>query len=145
VTRPGATRRLEVLTINNHKKDCASLRSIMAHTNWAFHCVPDLCTAIQFLEMNRIPVVVCPAELTNSTWKDVLAAVRRYPNPPEVLVHTARADDKLWMEVLNSGGYDLLPVPFNRNDVLRVISLAARKWHDDANGSKQPATLKAAG
>jgi DNA-binding NtrC family response regulator len=137
-------RKLEVLTINNDKKDCAALRSIMGHTNWIFHCVPDISRAIQFLEKNLVPVIVCSKQLPDGTWKDVLAAVRRFPNPPDVLVYTAQPDDRLWMEVLSSGGYDLLQVPFNRDEVLRLISLASRKWWDDAFALKRPATLKAA-
>jgi DNA-binding NtrC family response regulator len=148
MTEPAAStqkRKLEVLAINNDKKDCEALRSIMvAHTNWIFHCVPSLSKAMQFLEKNLVPVIVCSKELPGGTWKDVLAAVRRFPNQPEVLVYTAQADDRLWLEVLNSGCYDLLPVPFNRDELLRLISLASRKWWDDANALKRPATLKAA-
>ena len=136
-------RKLEVLTINNDKKDCAALRSIMGHTNWIFHCVPDISRAIQFLEKNLVPVIVCSKQLPDGTWKDVLAVVRRFPNPPDVLVYTAQPDDRLWMDVLSSGGYDLLQVPFNRDEVLRVISLASRKWWDQACALKGPATLKA--
>ena len=139
-------RKLEVLTINNDKKDRDALRSIMvAHTNWIFRCVASLSKAMQFLEKNLVPVIVCSKELPGGgTWKDVLAAVRRFPNPPDVVVYTARADDQLWMEVLTSGGYDLLQVPFNREEVLRVLCLASRKWWDEADASQRPATLKAA-
>lgn len=138
-------RKLEVLTINNDKKECAALRSIMGHTNWIFHCVPDLSSAIQFLEKNPVPVVVCSKELPGSgTWKDVIAAVHRFPNPPDVLVYTAQPDDRLWMEVLSLGGFDLLPLPFNRNEVLRLISLASRKWGVDASNLQRPGALEAA-
>jgi DNA-binding response OmpR family regulator len=116
----------------------------MGHTNWIFYRVPDLSRAIQFLEKKLVPVIVCSKELPGGgTWKDVLAAVRRFPNPPDVLVYTAQPDDRLWMEVLSSGGYDLLPVPFNGDEVLRLIGLASSKWWDDANALKRPATLKA--
>ena len=74
-------RKLEVLTINNDKKDCDALRSIMVgHTNWIFHCVPSLSKAMQFLEKNLVPVIVCSKELLGGgTWKDVLAAGRTRP------------------------------------------------------------------
>ena len=138
-------RKLEVLTINNDKKDCAALRSIIGHSNWIFHCVPDLSRAIQFLEKNLVPVIVCSKELPGGgTWKGVLVAVRRFPNPPDVLVYTAQPDDRLWMEVLSSGGFDLLPLPFNRDEVLRLISLASRKWWDDASNLQRRAALQAA-
>ena len=33
------------------------------HTNWIFHCVPSLSKAMQFLEKNLVPVIVCSKEL----------------------------------------------------------------------------------
>lgn len=36
-----------------------------------------------------------------------------------------RADDLLWAEVLNLGGYDVLQTPFEANEVLPVVNLAS--------------------
>ncbi|PYT34325.1 MAG: hypothetical protein DMG58_05195 [Acidobacteria bacterium] len=137
--------RLQVLTINNEGHDCASLRSIMRHTNWVFHCVPDLAKALEFLGRHFVPVIVCSKELPDATWKDVVAAMARFPIPPKVLVYSHQADDAFWMEVLKSGAYDLLPAPFSAEEVLRLVSLACRKWKDDAKIAEKPLALKAAG
>ena len=137
--------RLEVLTINNEGHDCACLQSIMRHTNWAFHCVPDLAQALEFLEKRFIPVVVCSNELPDATWKDVLAAMARFPIPPRVLVYSHQADDAFWMEVLKSGAYDLLPVPFNAEEVLRLVSLACRNWIDEAKTVEKAHAVPTAG
>jgi DNA-binding NtrC family response regulator len=137
--------RFEVLTINNEGYDCASLQSITRHTNWAFHCVPDLAQALEFLERRFVPVIVCSRELPDATWKDVLAAMARFPIPPKVLVYAHQADNAFWMEVLKSGAYDLLPAPFNAEEVLRLVSLACRSWQDDARIVEKSRTVEAAG
>jgi DNA-binding NtrC family response regulator len=137
--------RLEVLTINNEGHDCASLQSIMRHTNWVFHCVPDLAKALAFLDKRFVPVIVCSKDLPDATWKDVLAAMARFPVPPKVLVYSHQADDAFWMEVLKSGAYDLLPVPFNAEEVLRLVSLACRQWNDDAKIAEKARSMQAPG
>ena len=44
--------------------------------------------------------------------------------PPQLIVADRLADDALWAEVLNLGGYDLLMTPFEPEEVLRVVSMA---------------------
>jgi hypothetical protein len=39
------------------------------------------------------------------------------------------ADERLWGEVLNLGGYDLLTKPFVREEVLHVLELACHRSH----------------
>jgi len=43
-----------------------------------------------------------------------------------VIVASRLADERLWAEVLNLGGYDLLAKPFDRDELVRVIAMAAR-------------------
>ena len=134
-------RKVELLTIRTPSRDYLSLRSILFHTNWLVHWVADLYEATIFLEDHAVPVVVCPRDLPDATWGELLDAVRRLPNPPNVLVYSDEADQGFGIEVLNAGGYDLLPTPFQRDEVLRAISVACRAWHD---GVRQRQTLGAA-
>ena len=127
-----AAKRVEVLAINGRSQDCLALRSILAHTNWVVDWAPDLADAKAFLERHPVPVVVCPKVLPGATWKDVFAAIARLPNPPKVLVYASQPTSDLWSEFLNAGGYDLLPLPFDQDEVLRTISLASRQWNYEA-------------
>jgi DNA-binding response OmpR family regulator len=113
---------------------------MMGHTNWNLYRAADLPTALSILEKHPVPVVLCSEKLNGATWKDILKAVDRFPNPPVVLVHAVQADDALWMEVLNSGAYDLLRTPFTTEEVLREISQAGRRWHDEARTTKSEAS-----
>jgi hypothetical protein len=45
-----------------------------------------------------------------------------------VIVSSRLADERLWAEVLNLGGYDVLGMPFEPEKVLRVADSAWRAW-----------------
>ena len=61
-------------------------------------------------------------------WKDLLDEIRRLESPPMLIVTDRLADERLWAEVLNLGGYDLLLKPFEPEEVLRVVSSAWASW-----------------
>jgi hypothetical protein len=58
----------------------------------------------------------------------VLQDLQRREHPPQLVVTSRLADDALWSEVLNRGGYDVLPEPFEHEEVERVISSARRHF-----------------
>ena len=41
-----------------------------------------------------------------------------------MIVTSRLADDRLWAEVLNLGGYDVLAKPFDASEVARVVGTA---------------------
>lgn len=123
--------RIEVLAISSRERDCQSLQSILIHTNWMIHWAPDRHEAVLFLREHPVPVVVCPEEMPDATWKDFLDDASRLAHPPKVLVYSHYAGRGLGIKVLESGGYDLLSTPLERDEVLRGISLACRAWRDE--------------
>jgi DNA-binding response OmpR family regulator len=58
----------------------------------------------------------------------VLTGLRRKPNAPALIVTSERVDDRLWAEVLNLGGYDVLMKPLDSTEVGHVINLAWMNW-----------------
>jgi len=54
----------------------------------------------------------------------MLEQTESLPNPPVLIVTSRLADARLWGEALNRGAYDVLAKPFDRAEVVRVISLA---------------------
>jgi DNA-binding NtrC family response regulator len=123
--------KVELLAITSRSRDCLSLQSILIHTNWLVHWVADAHEAMLFLRDHPVPVLVCREELPDATWSDLLAATHELLSPPKVLVYSDRADQNLGTEVLDAGGYDLLFTPFQRDEVLRSISLACRTWREE--------------
>lgn len=68
--------------------------------------------------------------MPDSSWKSLLAALDQLPDRPLLVVTSRLADEHLWAEVLNLGGYDVLMKPFDPQEVVRVISLAWLRWKD---------------
>jgi len=66
-------------------------------------------------------VVLCESELS---WKTILATCESLPKCPRLLVVSRCADERLWAEVLNLGGYDVLLKPFEPMEVTRVVAAA---------------------
>src|SRR5215831_5025639 len=85
--------------------------------------------ALGHLIDSRISVVICEALLPDGNWKDLARMASAQASP--VLVVTCNvADESLWAEVLNLGGYDVLAQPFDREEVARVVRSAVRASSD---------------
>jgi hypothetical protein len=73
-------------------------------------------------------VVICDDESTQGEWQALLADLADFPSPPALIVCSRLADERLWAKVLNLGGYDLLPKPFDAAEVLQVCFQAWKSW-----------------
>ena len=73
-------------------------------------------------------LVLCEKDLPDGTWKDVFREAGGLDNPPPVVVVSRLADERLWAEVLNLGGFDVLLKPFEHSEVRRVMGMALRQW-----------------
>lgn len=123
-----------VLSISPSDRDQILLQSIFASSNWRCVSKPTLAEALNSLTED-VAVVVCERSLPDGTWKELLAATWAMTNPPRLIVTSRYADDELWAEVLNLGGFDVLSKPFHATEVFRVLSLAWRSWHDHGMAS----------
>ncbi len=118
-----------VLAVSPSDEDHLFLRETFSHTNWQIDSARSWAEARASLAGHSMPVVLCESELEPGvTWKDVLAGLSARPHPPALVVTSRLADEYLWAEVLNLGGYDVLMKPFEASEVLRVVSLAWLNW-----------------
>ena len=81
---------------------------------------------------SRISVVICEALLPDGSWKDLLARMALSRPAPVLVVTSNVADESLWAEVLNLGGYDVLAQPFDGEEVARVVRSAGRASSDQS-------------
>jgi DNA-binding response OmpR family regulator len=67
--------------------------------------------------MRRFAAVISDCSMPDGrNWKDLLAELQIFPDPPPLIVTSRLADERLWAEVLNMGGYDLLLQPFDAKE-----------------------------
>jgi len=121
---------VKVLALSPADHDHTCLQHILDHTSWNLWRARTISDALETIQRHRIPVIVTSERLPDGDWKDLLSQLRCLPEPPEVILMTTKADERLWSEVLKSGAYDLIVKPFDPSEVFRIVSLAWRQWRD---------------
>ena len=114
-----------VLVVSSHEQD-HSLHRILepdCRLRWA----TSRQAALSIMRRFRPSVVISDEVLTDGDWRELLADLQREKHGPPLIVSSRLADDRLWVEVLNLGGYDLLMKPFAATEVTRVVKMAAHR------------------
>lgn len=96
--------------------------------NWQLSRVPNLQHALKRAAAGQTTHFLyehVPGD--NRGWVEALDAVSSLPNMPSFILTSRLGDERLWAEVLNRGGYDLLIQPYESMEVTRVVA-AARKY-----------------
>ncbi len=129
---PQPEKAVSVLAVSPFEEDHVFLRHIFSHSKWHIQSSRSWREALSILAEQRMPVVISECALPDANWKAVLGELARMPDPPLLIVCSRLADDQLWAEVLNLGGYDVLMKPFDPTEVVRVISLAWLNWKNES-------------
>lgn len=113
-----------ILLVSQMVEDHVNLRRLLEKARWETreaHCCREAVAAINEQDPD---VVLCEDRLPDGNWKDLLEDLSRSVDPPYLIVTSRLADEYLWAEVLNLGGYDVLAKPFDPEEVCRVVELA---------------------
>jgi CheY-like chemotaxis protein len=119
---PGTPAR--ILSISPFPSDHAVLRKVVSGTPWRLTARKTASDAVDELYRERFRVIFCEFHLEDGTWRDVLDLAANLDEPPLLVVTAQLADDHVWAEVLNLGGYDVLSKPLVEEEVRRVLHLA---------------------
>jgi DNA-binding response OmpR family regulator len=115
-----------LLAVCPNQDDLSSLRTILDAGQWTVRQAHSCDEAARFLESETPAVVACENELPDGSWRDLYRLAANLADPPPVVVVSRHADENLWAEVLNLGGYDVIAKPFERTEVSRVMQMASR-------------------
>jgi DNA-binding response OmpR family regulator len=122
---------LHVLSISPAAEDHIILSGLSDGLAWRFSGVANCSDALAVLTRNTVSIIFCETIMEDGTWKDVLFHLKTLVETPLLVVTSRLADEYLWAEVLNMGGYDVLAKPFNDREVCHVLTTAvlARGTH----------------
>ncbi|PWU03304.1 MAG: hypothetical protein C5B51_19155 [Terriglobia bacterium] len=115
-----------VLLVSADRQDRPRLQRILDPAGYRLINAETCTDALRLAGRYRPPVLVCDTWLPDGGWKEMLHEIAAMPDAPLLIVISTQADDRLWSEVLNLGGYDVLSKPLADEEVLRVIGLACR-------------------
>ena len=128
---------VSALMVGEFENDRLLVHGIFSKLGWRLFEAQTRRQAMHCLEQNPVQVVMAESHVPHWNWKMVLRDLRRLLHPPQLIVTSKLADDTLWAEVLNVGGYDVLARPFQSDEVERVVASARR--HFDAPYPAKPA------
>lgn len=112
-----------VLVVSSVRQDREALRRILRHTHRA-DTAGTCQMALDRLSLGGIAIVLCDSHLTDGTWLDILNRISTELDPPLLIVTSRFADERLWAEVLNLGGFDVIAKPFEVREVEHAVRTA---------------------
>jgi DNA-binding response OmpR family regulator len=121
--------KFRILSISTAPEDHHQLSKILKECRWQVSKAGTCKEAVSRLYRKRMPVVICSSDLPDGTWRDVLHQINALADPPFLIVTSRLADDYLWAEVLNLGGYNVLAKPFRESEVKHVVSSVWMREH----------------
>jgi two-component system, NtrC family, response regulator HydG len=117
-----------VLLISPHAEDHRLLRDILHRPAWTLYIARTLREAMALLPEAPLAAAITDCRLPDGgSWKDFLRQLEAMGLALPVIVADRFADDRLWAEVLNLGGYDVLMKPLRANEVLHVLTTACNQ------------------
>jgi len=120
---------VSALLLGEFETDRNLLRQIFRKSGWRLFEARDLSAGLDCLARVPVEVVIAETETQDWNWQSVLKDLRRMDHPPQLVVTSRIADDYLWAEVLNVGGFDVLAQPLDRDEVERVVASACRQYY----------------
>ncbi len=132
------------LFISPCAEDHRLLREICWQQDWTLFSAKTFAAAVQMLERRNVPVIILERNLSHGTWQDALAFFQHSDAPPLVIVVSRMADERLWGEVVNLGGYDVLAAPFRYQEVEWTLESASRRLAQHSCSGTQQSVREAA-
>jgi CheY-like chemotaxis protein len=121
--------RPKLLSVSAEAEDHTVLQRMLSGLGMSVAAVCSCQEALDYLRHDEVSVIFCESSMSDGSWKDLLNHVSTAVEAPPLVVTSRLADDYLWSEVLNLGGWDVLAKPFRQQEVLYVIDSA---WNHKA-------------
>jgi len=126
----GAVGRAAMVAAFERDEDQGELEKIIGPCEWKVIRSGTCAAAIDAVERSEPQIVVSGRTFPDGEWKDIWDRLRARPNPPMFILASRLANESLWSEVLNLGGYDLLLKPLHPEEVVRTIHGALMAWRN---------------
>lgn len=123
---PAKLKPIPVLVVSPCPEDHDDLHKMLCPAEWQVLHAASWPEAERVLRTVQCPLVITESDLNEWCWRKVLASLDRMRHipKPNLIVVSEKADDYLWSEVLNLGGYDVLAKPLDKRELLWVLKNA---------------------
>jgi len=136
---PKAQSSVCALLVGDYDSDRLLVHDVFRNFGWRLFEARDRRSALRCLDRNPVHVIVAKKKVRDWNWKRLLADLRHHVRPPQLIITSHLADERLWAEALNWGAYDVLAEPLQRDEVERVIASARRHFDLPLRAVRAPA------
>jgi DNA-binding NtrC family response regulator len=119
----GETETIHVLAVMPDAKDRAALAKIAQQEKWDARFALHMQAAVEILRRVEAPVIICDREFTPD-WREAIRFFGSHSPRSRVILTSPGTDDRLWLEVIEHGGYDVLTRPLHEGRVVQAVRLA---------------------
>src|SRR5690242_10077110 len=132
-----------ILSISPMREDHAAVRSVFQTDRCDVTTAETCHEGLRRLSGGGISIVVCERDLPDGIWRDILEGTGA--NGDHLLIVTSRvAEDRLWAEVLNLGGFDVIAKPSLASELRHVLESACRRSQPPLRARRPPAATQQA-
>lgn len=119
-----AGQRIRVLVIMPNPLDRAAFAGIGAHAHWDVRMASTCDSAGEILKHHPADVIVCDRDVKPAGWREAMELLSAQSPRSRFILSTPANDDRLWLEVIERGGCDVLTTPLHQDRVIRAVNQA---------------------
>jgi len=119
-----ASETVRLVAITNEPDESAALQQIASGYRWRISIVTSSKAAVDALNEQPTPLVICDRDLAEEDWREVLTRIAGLPQAVCVLLASRVVDDYLWRQVIRNHGYDVVSKPYQPEELRRAVTFA---------------------
>lgn len=125
-----------ILLVSARAEDAPNLKAILEDTPWRLVEAASSAEAVQALKRAAFPIVLYDRDLADGAWQETLRILLAAPGRACAILLSGVADEYLWNEVVERGGFDVLTRPFRKEQVISMLDFAHTHWKTEWPATK---------
>lgn len=117
-----------ILVASNDESVCRTIEAVLADCGLPVLSAGNFRDAEAACNRHPVAVIVSDAEFDGHSWRNMLALARQMARPPSLIVVARLATDRLWLDLLDEGVFDLFAQAAIDGDLRRAVLNSIQDW-----------------
>lgn len=118
--------RVRILAVLPNPEDRVSLSAIASNEGWSLRLASHCDSAIEILRHHPADIIICARDVKPSGWRDALTLLAAEAPGTCLILASPENDDRLWLEVIERGGFDVVTTPIHAARMVHAVRQALK-------------------